>query len=54
MNKSKFVFSILAILFGAFLVVYGGYDDSPGGQLIGILLVIIGVVGFIRSRKKKL
>jgi hypothetical protein len=52
MNKSRVLISILTILFGAFLVVYGGYDDSPGAQLLGLLVVIGGIVGVIKSRKK--
>lgn len=51
MNKSRLLYSTLAIAFGVFLVVYGGYDDSPGGQLLGVLAVIIGIVGVIKSRK---
>ena len=39
---------ILAIVFGVFLVVYGEYDDSPGGQLLGLLAVIGGIVGVIK------
>lgn len=53
MNITKIVFSILAILFGAFMFVYGEFDDSPGGQLLGLLAVILGIVGVIKSRKKK-
>lgn len=52
MNKRKILYSILAIALGVFFVVYGGIDDSPGGQLIGLLAIIIGVVGVIKSRKK--
>ncbi len=52
MNKSRILYSILAIVFGAFMVVYGGMDDSPGGQLLGLLAVIIGIVGVIKSKKK--
>ncbi|MCR4276399.1 MAG: hypothetical protein NUV90_03375 [Candidatus Parcubacteria bacterium] len=52
MNKSKMLYSILAIVFGAFMFVYGGIDDSPGGQLFGLLVVIIGIVGVIKSKKK--
>lgn len=52
MNKSKIIISILAILFGIFMFVYGGYDDSPGGQGLGILAVIIGIVGIIKGKKK--
>ncbi|MEK7608780.1 MAG: hypothetical protein AAB495_04325 [Patescibacteria group bacterium] len=44
--------SVLAILFGAFLFVYGEIDDSPGGQLLGLLVVIAGIVGVIKSKKK--
>jgi hypothetical protein len=39
-------------LFGPFLFVYGGYDDSPGAQGLGLLLFILGIVGTIKSRKK--
>lgn len=54
MNKSKILFSILAILLGVFIFIYSGYDDSPGGQLLGLLIVIGSVVGLIKSRKKML
>ena len=37
---------------GALLVVYGGYDDSPGAQLLGLIVAALGVVGTIKSRKK--
>jgi len=52
MNKSKLLYSIVAILFGAFFIVYGGIDDSPGGQLLGLLAIIAGVVGIVKSKKK--
>lgn len=52
MNKSRILYSILAIVFGAFLFVYGEIDNSPGGQLLGLLVVIIGIVGVIKSKKK--
>jgi hypothetical protein len=43
---------ILAIPFGVFLFIFGGYDDSPGAQLLGLIVVIIGIVGIIKSKKK--
>jgi hypothetical protein len=43
---------VFAVLFGVFLFVYGEYDDSPGGQLIGLIVVIIGAIGMIRNKKK--
>jgi len=36
------------------MFVYGGVDDSPGGQLIGVLLSIIGIIGLVKSKNKKL
>ena len=50
-NKSRVVYSVLAILFGVFMFVYGEFDDSPGGQLFGFLLVIIGIIGVVKSTK---
>ena len=52
MNKIRIIYSILAILFGAFMFGYGEIDDSPGGQVIGLLIVITGIVGVIKSKKK--
>ncbi|HEY4523433.1 MAG TPA: hypothetical protein VJK04_00990 [Candidatus Paceibacterota bacterium] len=52
MNKIKLLGFVLVILFGAFIFVYGEIDDSPGGQLMGLLAVIIGIVGIIKRRKK--
>lgn len=52
MNKSRIIYSILAISFGIFMFVYGEIDDSPGGQLLGLVAVIIGVIGIIKSKKK--
>jgi len=34
------------------MFVYGGYDDSPGAQGLGLLIAIIGIVGIIKSKKK--
>ncbi len=52
MNKIKILCFVLAILIGVFFFVYGGIDDSPGGQMIGLIVVIIGIVGVIASKKK--
>ena len=46
------LYYILAILFGMFLFIYGGIDDSPGGQLMGLIIVIIGIVGVIKRKRK--
>ena len=50
----KMLYFIFAILFGIFMFVYGGYDDSPGAQLMGMIVFIIGIVGLIRNKKKAL
>lgn len=54
MHTARLHLSILAILFGAFLIGFGGYDDSPGGQLLGVVIVAIGIVGVVKSKKKNL
>lgn len=51
MNKRRMLYFVPVILFGAFIFVYGGYDDSPGAQLLGLLAVIFGIVSLLRSRK---
>ena len=53
MKKTRTSYLILAILVGAFMFVYGEFDDSPGGQFLGLLAIIIGIVGAIKSKKKK-
>ncbi|OGG60629.1 hypothetical protein A2765_03565 [Candidatus Kaiserbacteria bacterium RIFCSPHIGHO2_01_FULL_56_24] len=53
MNIGRILYSVLAIVFGGFMVVYGGIDDSPGGQLLGLVAVVLGIVGVIKSTKKK-
>lgn len=47
----KILFFILAISFGIFMIVYGEMDDSPGGQMLGLVMAIIGIVGIIRNSK---
>ena len=34
------------------MFVYGEIDDSPGGQVLGLIVVIIGTAGIIKSKKK--
>jgi hypothetical protein len=43
MNKRRLLFSVLAIAFGIFLIIFGEIDDSPGGQFLGLMAVIVGV-----------
>jgi len=48
----KLTLSILAVPLGAFLFVYGEYDDSPGAQLLGFLLALAGIVDAVKSWKR--
>jgi len=50
---NKIIGSILAILFGIFMFIYGGYDDSPGAQMLGLVVAIVGIVGIIKNKKSK-
>ena len=51
-KRLKILSFILNILLGAFMFVFGEIDDSPGGQLIGLIAVVVGIVGIIKSKKK--
>jgi len=48
----RILYFVSAILFGVFMFMYGGYDDSPGGQLIGLTVIIVGIIGLIMNNKK--
>lgn len=54
MSKIKIALSILAVLFGIFLIVFGGYDDSPGGQMIGLVVAIVAVIALAKNRNKSI
>lgn len=52
MNIARITLSILGILFGAFMFVYGGYDDSPGAQLLGVMAIVAGILYLVKRKKK--
>jgi len=52
MKIIRIISFIILILFGVFMFVYGGYDDSPGAQLLGLIIFIIGVVNLVKGKKK--
>lgn len=43
---------ILAIALGVFFIVFGEFDDSPGLQGLGLIIIIAIVFIVIRRRKK--
>jgi hypothetical protein len=49
----KLILCLLAIPVGVSLFVYGGYDDSPGAQGLGLLLVASGIGGVVKLRKSR-
>lgn len=44
--------SILGGAVGIAAVIYGGKDDSPGLQLIGLVIFIVSMVIMIKTRRK--
>ena len=52
MKKIKILLSILAVPIGVLMFVYAGVDDSPGGQLLGVIVVVSGIVSLVKSKKK--
>jgi len=47
----KIILFSLLIPLGMLLFVYAEVDDSPGGQLIGVLVVVGGIYGIVKSRR---
>ena len=54
MKIIKVLFLIFLIPLGVLLFVYAEVDDSPGGQLIGVVVGIIGIVGLIKLKNNLL
>ena len=52
-NKRRIIHFTFVILLGLLMFIFAGIDDSPGGQLLGFIIVIFGVIGIIKNRKKK-
>jgi len=50
----KIILFVLFIIFGVFMFIYGGYDDSPGGQLLGVIFFALGLVGLVKISKNKI
>jgi hypothetical protein len=48
----KILSFIFLIMFGVFIFIYGGYDDSPGAQGLGLLVVIGGIYYLVRMIKR--
>lgn len=44
---------VLLILLGIFAVIYGGYDDSPGAQLLGLVIAGTGVWFTFKTLRSK-
>ena len=43
---------ILAIALGVAGIVYGEVDDSPGGQLLGVLLIVGAAAAGVRIARR--
>ena len=45
------LYSTFSILFGVFMFIFGGYDDSPGAQLMGVIFFVVGIVALVKNKK---
>jgi hypothetical protein len=52
MKIIRIISFIILILFGVFMFVYGGYDDSPGAQLLGLIIFMVGIFNLVKGMKK--
>ena len=48
----KILLAVCAAAIGIAAVVFGGYDDSPGLQGLGVLLVVAAVVGGVKTAQR--
>lgn len=48
----RYVLIVLAVALGVTTVVLGGADDSPGLQLIGLLIVLAAIGYGVRSARR--
>ena len=48
----KLLLAILAAAIGVAAIVFGGYDDSPGLQGLGVLIVVAAVVLGVRTAQR--
>ncbi|MER7455693.1 hypothetical protein [Micromonospora sp. NPDC126480] len=49
----NYVLAVLAVAVGVAGLVYGEGDDSPGLQLIGVLLIVGAVVFAVRTARRR-
>jgi len=42
---------VVILLLGVSIIIFGGYDDSPGAQGIGLLIILIGFWKLIIRKK---
>ncbi len=52
MTIRKILYFIFAVTLGVLMFVYAEIDDSPGGQLIGVVVAISGIVVLFRNKKQ--
>ncbi|MEU6074218.1 hypothetical protein [Micromonospora sp. NPDC047074] len=48
-----YLFAVLAAALGVAAVVHGGADDSPGLQLIGVVLVVGAIAFVVRAARRR-
>lgn len=51
MHHLPTLLSIFVILYGVFLFVFGGYDDSPGAQGLGLVIVVASVAYIVKQKR---
>lgn len=50
-NKKIFwIYRIALIILGVFIFIFGGYDDSPGAQLIGFIIVVFNIIKIVKNK----
>jgi len=47
-----YLVAVLAVALGVMAIVYGGMDDTPGLQFLGVALIVGAIVLGVRSARR--
>lgn len=49
LHKKRTPYAIAGVLIGITFIFLGGYDDSPGAQLAGLVIILAAIVSAVRK-----
>lgn len=53
MKKLHLLYLAIALCIGIFMIVFGEHDDSPGAQLLGLVLIVVSIGVAVKRKRRK-